>query len=195
MIIARLQTALLEVGQTYEQLVAGMPVLARSLTKDPELALSRLLLGSSMLQDARPGPEAVSACRALELLDQALVLGNAASAYNEEKLLVADFLYAQAIDQVAGLQKPIIIDLLAGAIMTTARDRVLFSDLNDRSRLAAAALEIGLLLGAVKGDRIDALRVELKPEARLGAGEIVNLLPEGLIKSFLCERPTVAVKP
>ncbi len=88
---------------------------------------------------------------ALELLFQAKNLGflaHTSVSFSDELLLATDYLYAEAINQVIGLNEPEIIRLLAKAIADTAADRTLEEfELKDGKRLIEAAVELGLFLG------------------------------------------------
>ena len=145
-----LEKTLDRIETTFNETTVRFDALARSLMCPPSLFLSRLLLNSMALGDRRPDERAICSGRALELLDQALKLGASASSdsgYDEEKLLVTDYLYGQAIDQVVGAGEPRIIDILAGAITGFAADRVAGPDGAYRPHLIFAAQEIAVLLG------------------------------------------------
>ena len=150
MALTELEKNLDRVETTFNETTVRLESLARSLMNPPALFLSRLLFTSMARGGRLPDERAVCSGRALEFLDQALALGASASSdsgYDEEKLLVTDYLYGQAIDQVIGSGEPRIIDILAAAITGFAADRVAGPDSAYRPHLIAAALEIALLLG------------------------------------------------
>jgi len=89
---------------------------------------------------------------ALELLFQAITFGEQvwmSSFFSDELLLATDYYYAEAIEQVVGLNEPEVVRLLAKAIADTAAKRS--SDnyaAREGNHLFAAAVELGLFLGA-----------------------------------------------
>ncbi|MDP1809404.1 MAG: hypothetical protein Q8L35_07715 [Actinomycetota bacterium] len=169
MALDELEKNLDKVETTFNETTVRLESLARSLMSPPSLFLSRLLLSSMALGDKLPDDKAVCSGRALEFLDQALALGASASSetgYDEEKLLVTDYLYGQAIDQVVGAGETRIIDILAGAITGFAVDRVSEPDIAYRTRLIVAALEIALLLGEYDDATATAMRAAQAAAAR-----------------------------
>lgn len=169
MALDELEKNLDKVETTFNETTVRLESLARSLMSPPSLFLSRLLLSSMALGDKLPDDKAVCSGRALEFLDQALALGASASSetgYDEEKLLVTDYLYGQAIDQVVGAGETRIIDILAGAITGFAVDRVAEPDIAYRTRLIVAALEIALLLGEYDDATATAMRAAQAAAAR-----------------------------
>lgn len=184
---------LARVETTFNETTGRIESLARSLITPPSLFLSRLLFDSMALGRRLPDERAVCSGRALEFLDQALALGASASSdsgYDEEKLLVTDYLYGQAIDQVVGAGEPLVIDILAGAITGFAADRVTEPNAAYRPRLIYAALDIALLLGEFEDATAAAIRTAQTAAAR-GLDNWSAALPDGRISERI-EQPTDA---
>lgn len=189
-----LEKTLARVETTFNETTGRIESLARSLITPPSLFLSRLLFDSMALGRRLPDERAVCSGRALEFLDQALALGASASSdtgYDEEKLLVTDYLYGQAIDQVVGAGEPLIIDILAGAITGFAADRVAEPNAAYRPRLIYAALEIALLLGEFEDATAAAMRTAQTAAAR-GLDNWSAALPNGRISELIEQRTDAA---
>jgi hypothetical protein len=193
MVIAELERALSLVSASFDEVVDRLEPLVKSIIKPPELFLSSVLLGTMMLGNDRQETEAVAAARALEFLEQALKLGAGSGSADEieSDLLMTDYLYAQAIDQVVEIDRPAIIGALAGAIMATAQDRAAGAERDHRTRLVVAALEIGSRLGRVAGsaaEDIEAVKLSIKRSAN----GWLDRFPAGPVKDRLVEaRPAV----
>lgn len=154
MVIARLESALKSVQETWEINTALFESAARELLAPPDWQLSRMLIETALLGAADLSVGTIEACLALELLDQALRLGQSAGSvtYIESHLLITDYLYAQAIAQVITINRPPVIARLARAIMLTAGDRVNEDTPDHRRRLVEAAAGIGAFLGGSVND-------------------------------------------
>lgn len=182
MILAELDKMLVLVETSFAEKMERLEPLAKSLVQPPSLFLTRLLLGSLALGSTPPDDRAICAGRALEFLDQALALSTSVcseSGYDEAKLLVTDYFYGQAIDQVIGTGEAQIIGILATAITASAEDKINEADNNYQTRLIAAALDIALVLGdfdsttlaAVKAAKAAAVCGELDWPASLQIGQ------------------------
>ncbi len=127
------------------------------------------------------------ACRALELLDQALALGASVlpgDGYNEDRLLVTDYLYGQAIDQVIEADRPAVIAILADAISGAAEDRLVPHGEDRRPHLVVAALDIAATLADFGPDELAAVS-RIRAAASGGADNWRDLLPAGEIGDFI----------
>ncbi|HEB12512.1 MAG TPA: hypothetical protein ENI11_02425 [Actinobacteria bacterium] len=125
------------------------PLVRESLISTDNL-LSRVLLVTLTLGSIKTDKKTISACQSLEILDQALRLGETRPANSDERdknLLIGDYLFAQAINQVTSINEPVIIDCLAKAISGSAEDRVSGTQRHYRYHLFGAALDIALHLG------------------------------------------------
>jgi len=195
MVVVQLEKALDRVGVTFNQAASAFQPLARSLLKEPSLFLSGLLLGVLAYGDNVVDEKAVSACRALELLDQGLRMAwsvTTDSNYDEDGLLVTDYLYGQAIDQVIEVGEPIVIGILARAISESAEAKISQRVSDHRTRLVVAALDIALCFGefsAVTRDAIESAR----RAASEPASDFVGLLPAGAIRDFLRRATSVVI--
>jgi hypothetical protein len=193
MLIAELDSALGLVGTGFEAAVDGLEPLVKSSVRPPELFLSTVSLGTMLLGPARPEAAALAAARALEFLEQALNLGSETRPETEieSALLITDYLYAQAIDQVVDQDRPVVIGALAGAIMATAEDRAAGVIQDHRSRLIVAALEIGAHLGEITGPLVEELNA-VKVSVIQSSDGWPDRFPPGPIKDRLVEvRPAV----
>lgn len=209
MVVVQLEKALDRVGATFNQAASAFQPLARSLLKEPSLILSGLLLGvlaySDEVADRGEAEDssadgvfsraAISACRALELLDQGLRLAwsvTTDSNYDEDGLLVTDYLYGQAIDQVIEVGEPGVIGILATAISDSAEAKISRRFTDYRSSLIVAAFDIALLIGeygAVTRQAIEAARRAASEQA----SDFVGLLPAGAIRDFLRRSTSVVI--
>lgn len=117
---------------------------------------------------------------ALELLYLATNLGYQAltsSSFSDELLLATDYFYAEAIEQVINLNDPEIVSLLAKAITDTAADRIAADfKLEDGKRLFAAALELGLFLGAFSGAKKNNIRESLNSFPYTNKSELLRII-------------------
>ncbi len=190
MVIARLESALETVARSWSQAVAGLDDLAQKLIEPPTLQMSSVLLGTTLLGGARLGEEALASSCALEFLDQALRLGQVnmrdPDDYIENNLLITDYLYARAIDEVISIDRPRVIALLAQAIMATGSDRSAGEFTNYRRRLIAAALEIGSYLGGVEGAEAEAVAAAAAGIGSTGLVEWAEIYPAGPVRDYLC---------
>jgi len=194
MAVDELENSLEKIRLTFKEAVGRLEPLAQSLIVPPELFFSRLLLGSIGMGTAVPDERAASACRALEFLDQALSLGaltSPDSGYDEEKLLVTDYLYGQAIDQVVGVGEARIIDILAAAIAGVAEDRVEESCSPYRLRLIVAALGIALLVGEFSAAAAAALSAAAAAAAS-GSVDWPGALPADGVREFFEQSTSMA---
>jgi hypothetical protein len=150
MVIVRLEEALIKVDRGWRAKIQELDPLAQELLEVPAWETSKILIGAA-LPGGEIAEDVIAACLALQFLEQALRLGHESRGepnnYIENHLLITDYLYAQAIDQVIAMNRPPVIGWLAKAIMRTAEDRVKGDYSDYRRRLTTAALEIGSYLG------------------------------------------------
>ncbi len=189
MVIARLESALATAARGWGQAVAGLDDLAQELLEPPTWQLSSVLLGTTLLGSVRIGEEALASSRAVEFLDQALRLGQVnmrdPDEYIENNLLITDYLYARAIDEVISIARPRVIALLAQAIMAAGSDRSDGDFTDYRRRLIAAALEIGSYLGGVKGAEAAAVAAAAAGIGSAGFVEWAEIYPAGPLRDYL----------
>lgn len=183
--IGEVETAFAEVAKVMEP--AAAEVLER-----PKYVLSQLLFDLLYINGERPASAAIGVCLALELLAQALKLGrrlSTASNFNEEDLLIKDYYYAAAIEQVVPIGQPGVIGVLARAITGAAEERMTGS-LDIHARLAAAAIEISLLMGNHRPDVDEQLRTALALCAK--STQDWSALPGGAVKDAVLNSLSVA---
>ncbi|HEB12466.1 MAG TPA: hypothetical protein ENI11_02190 [Actinobacteria bacterium] len=152
--LSRIEKGLSEASGVMEPLV-------RESLIPSDCLLSRVLLVTLTLGSKSTDQKAIYACQALEILDQALRLGENTPENSDERnndLLICDYLYSQAINQVTSINEPVIIDCLAKAISSSAEDRVSGTQRNYRYHLFDAALEIALHLGEFQEMRETGIR-------------------------------------
>ncbi len=189
MVIARLESALAAAAQSWSQTVADLDDLAQELLEPPTWQLSSILLGTTLLGGARIDEEALASCRAVEFLDQALRLGQVnmedPDRYIEDNLLITDYLYARAIDEVISIDRPPVIAFLARAIKATGTDRSEGEFSDYRRRLVSAALEIGSYLGGVEGAQAKAVAQAAAGVGSTGLVEWSEAYPAGPVRDYL----------
>jgi hypothetical protein len=196
MVITHLESALEKTAASWAASVAGLDPLAQELLVEPSWKLSGVLLGTALLGGATIDESAMASSRALEFLDQSLRLGRAnmedSDNYIENNLLITDYLYARAIDEVIDIDAPPVIGFLARAIMATASDRAEGEFVDHRRHLLAAALEIGSFLGGIEGPQAEAIAAAAVGAGQLGAGEWAKAYPPGPVRDYLRQSLTTA---
>lgn len=209
MVVVQLEEALGRVKVTFNEAASAFQPLARSLLNEPSLILSGLLLGVLAYGDEvvdRGGAEnnsadgvfgyvPISACLALEFLDRGLCLAwsvTTDSNYDEDGLLVTDYLYGQAIDQVIEVGEPGVIAILARAISDSAEAKISRRFTDYRSSLIVAAFDIALLIGEYGSVTRKAIEAARRAAAEQ-ASDFVGLLPAGAIRDFLRRSTSVVI--
>ncbi len=189
--ISVLEGTVSEARAGFSACLADFDELAVSLIGPPSMLLSRLLIGTILIGDRQPNETAICSCRALELLDHALLLGQPArndGGVSEDKLLVADYLYARSIDQVIETGEPKIIGMLARSIMRTSESRIVAGVPTDSRRaLIAAALEIGSHIGRLEGPVAEAVSAATNASLVDGSVRLIRIFPQGPDKDHLAE--------
>ncbi len=159
-----------------------MEPLVRESLMPIDYRLARVLLTTLALGLRSIDKKAISACQSLEILDQALRLGETISTnidMRDNDLLICDYLYAQAINQVTGIKEPAVINFLAKAITRTAEDRASQTQRHARHYLFAAALDIALHLGDFPRERESAIK-----NAKIRS---LEAFPESSAEAYLVE--------
>lgn len=195
MISDRVEEALLRVDKSWRAGTQQLDPLASALLEVPDWWSSRVLLETVLLGSDEISRDAIAACCALEFLAQALRLGRAGTPGTEadidDRLLVTDYFYAQAIDQVISLNKPFVIVVLARAIMNTAEDRATEVFRENRRRLIAAALEIGSFLGELAERDAVAVATAATQACSAEHDRWADHLPDGPFKDTLRRSLTI----
>lgn len=171
MAIATFEQELGEVKTAFARTRDALHPLAIGLLPDQDFFLSRLLLTVSRFGSGPDRQALTATAQALELLDLSLSLSqktHVSGDCSHIELIVADHLFAQALDRVVRLDRPAIINILATAIAETAVGRARAAGAPPRARLIVAAVKLGILLSDCQPSVVAAL----KSVAAMGDGDM-----------------------
>ncbi len=144
------------VANEFSEVLNNMIPLVSDMDYRSDFLLSKILYFTSNFGKASPKRSLIKTALALEILKVAIDIGSISQnegSFSDDRLLSTDYLYAEAIGQVVGLNKPFIVSILAKSIANTAANRANDNDDNPYlEHLIVASYELGTRLGECDGE-------------------------------------------